>query len=161
MILACRSTEKAESAKRQIESTLPDPVDPSTIQVWPLDLCSFESIQEFCRRAETTLDRLDVVLANAAVLMTSFVAAVDAGGYESTVATNVVSTFLMAVMLLPKLRQTAVKYNTTPSLTFVVSDSHMWVSHQSFPAQRRTDERLHPHPRFAGPIPRALCTQHL
>ena len=41
--------------------------------------------------------------------------------------TNVVSTFLLAFLLLPKLRETAVKFNTRPTLTIVTSDTHFFV----------------------------------
>jgi NAD(P)-dependent dehydrogenase (short-subunit alcohol dehydrogenase family) len=40
---------------------------------------------------------------------------------------NVVSTFLMAFLLLPKLRETAARYNTRPNLTIVTSDLHYTV----------------------------------
>ena len=38
--------------------------------------------------------------------------------------TNVVSTFLLAILMLPKMRETAQRYNTTPRLTVVSSDLH-------------------------------------
>ena len=126
MILACRSTTKGEAIKELIESSVP--LSPGIVEVWPLDLCSFESVKEFCRRAVTTLDRIDVVLANAAVMMHKMVQAPDAGGFETTIATNVVSTLLMALMLLPKMRTVAAQHNVTPCLTFVVSDAHCFVT---------------------------------
>jgi retinol dehydrogenase-12 len=45
-------------------------------------------------------------------------------GNESTITTNVVSTFLLALLLLPKLKETAAKFNTTPHLTIVTSELH-------------------------------------
>ena len=41
---------------------------------------------------------------------------------------NVVSTFLLALMILPKLQETATKFNVTPYLTIVSSDVHAWTS---------------------------------
>ncbi|KAK3359012.1 hypothetical protein B0T25DRAFT_588050 [Lasiosphaeria hispida] len=123
LILACRSTAKGEAAKANIEASLATP-GVTTIEVWPLDLCSFESVRHFCRRADTTLPRLDIFLANAGISTFRYSPAPDAEGYESTIATNVISTFLMAFMLLPTLRRTAAQHNTTPHLTIVTSDSH-------------------------------------
>ena len=37
---------------------------------------------------------------------------------------NVISTFLMALLLLPKLRADAIKFNVVPRLTIVASDAH-------------------------------------
>ncbi|KAK0720672.1 hypothetical protein B0H67DRAFT_600098 [Lasiosphaeris hirsuta] len=125
LILACRSTAKGEAAKASIEASLATP-GVATTEVWPLDLCSFKSVRHFCRRADTTLSRLDIFLANASISTFRYTAAPDAGGYESTIATNVVSTFLMAFMLLPSLRRTATQHNTTPYLTIVTSDSHIF-----------------------------------
>jgi NAD(P)-dependent dehydrogenase (short-subunit alcohol dehydrogenase family) len=39
------------------------------VEVWPVDLGSFESVKAFCRRAEKELKRVDVLLMNAAVVM--------------------------------------------------------------------------------------------
>ena len=52
---------------------------------------------------------------------------VEAEGYELSLTVNVISTFLLALLMLPKLRETATKYNTTPILSFVVSDTHFFV----------------------------------
>ncbi|CZT49493.1 related to enoyl-CoA hydratase/isomerase [Rhynchosporium secalis] len=45
-------------------------------------------------------------------------------GRESTVTVNVISTFLLSLLLLPKLRADAVKYNITPRLAIVASEAH-------------------------------------
>jgi NAD(P)-dependent dehydrogenase (short-subunit alcohol dehydrogenase family) len=45
-------------------------------------------------------------------------------GYESTITTNVIGTFLLALGLLPKLRQSAVEYKTQARLSVVSSDIH-------------------------------------
>jgi len=74
----------------------------------------------FCRRAER-LDRLDVLLENAAVATGVFA---EMEGHESTITTNVISTFLMAALLLPTLRRTAAQFNDTPRLVVVSSDAH-------------------------------------
>ncbi|KAK0627048.1 hypothetical protein B0T14DRAFT_543794 [Immersiella caudata] len=121
IILACRSIEKGMAAKKLIEPKIP--LASGTLEVWRLDLCSFDSVKEFCSRA-TTLSRVDVVLANVGANTYPLVLAPEAGGYETSVATNVISTLLMPILLLPRMRETGVKYNMTPRLTFIVGVAH-------------------------------------
>ena len=45
---------------------------------------------------------------------------------ESTITVNVVSTFLLALLMLPKLKETAQKFNVQPRLTIVSSEVHGW-----------------------------------
>ncbi|KAK8065308.1 hypothetical protein PG997_012055 [Apiospora hydei] len=119
VILACRNTEKGDAAKADIESSTPN--RQGAVEVWPLDLASFGSVRDFCRRADEQLGRLDVLLANASVLHTRFA---EREGYEETLTVNVLSTFLLALLLLPALRRTAARFNTAPHLTVVSSDAH-------------------------------------
>lgn len=122
VILACRDTEKGERAKADIERST---ARSGIVEVWALDLCSFESVKHFCRRADQ-LPRLDVVVENAAVAFVGPRGAL-AEGYETTITVNVVSTFLMALLLLPTLRRTAAKFNVRPNLVIVSSDAHFVV----------------------------------
>lgn len=94
------------------------------MDVWQLDLASFESVQDFCRRA-ATLERLDILLENASVMSSTHT---EAEGYEQQITVNVISTFLMALLVLPTLRRTATRFNTTPQLTIVASDAHVLAS---------------------------------
>lgn len=45
-------------------------------------------------------------------------------GNESTITVNVVSTFLLALLLLPKLQESGNRFNTIPTLTVVSSEMH-------------------------------------
>ncbi|KAH6626953.1 hypothetical protein B0J18DRAFT_426109 [Chaetomium sp. MPI-SDFR-AT-0129] len=135
VILACRNSEKGEEARRDIEASIassstPDSgadaaAVPTVIEVWPVDLCSFESVRAFCERAERELDRLDVLLANAAVLSIRPPGTM-VEGYERQVTTNVISTFLMVLALLPVMKRTAAKWNVESVVTVVSSDAHGW-----------------------------------
>ncbi|KAI9047330.1 hypothetical protein LZ554_008777 [Drepanopeziza brunnea f. sp. 'monogermtubi'] len=117
VILACRSLEKGEAAKRAIEgSTKREGV----VEVWLVDLGSYESVKEFADKA-ASLERLDVLLENAGIATFSYT---ELEGMESTITVNVLSTFLMALLLLPKLRADASKYNFTPRLVIVSSEAH-------------------------------------
>jgi retinol dehydrogenase-12 len=117
VIIACRTVSKGEEAKKSIEESTKKT---GVVEVWKLDLSSYASVKEFASKANE-LPRLDVLLENAGVSTRKFVLTED---NESTITTNVVSTFLLALLLLPKLKETAAKYNTTPHLTIVTSELH-------------------------------------
>lgn len=117
VIIACRSLDKGEAAKKDIEKTTKRT---GIVEVWQLDLCSYESVKEFAAKA-MQLPRLDVLLENAAVATGKYEVAED---NEMTITTNVVSTFLLAFLLLPKLKETAQKHNVHPHLVIVSSEVH-------------------------------------
>lgn len=123
VILGCRSEQKALQAIADIERSTGRAN--GVLEFWPLDLTSFDSVREFCKKADG-LERLDAVIENAAVAMASQESTL-AEGYECTITVNVISTFLMALLLLPGLLRTARKFNTQPRLTIVSSDAHFLV----------------------------------
>ena len=116
VIIACRSADKGAAAKQNIESSTQRL---GVVQVWQLDLTSFESVKEFATRA-SRLDRLDVLLNNASVLM---MAAEFHEGHETMVTVNVLSTLLLTLLLLPTLRRSAAKFNMIPHIVIVSSDA--------------------------------------
>lgn len=122
VILAVRSTNKGEEAKKDIEKTTGVK---NVVEVWQLDMSSYQSVLDFAARAEKELERLDIALLNAGISAGKFeVFEQD----ESTITVNVVSTFLLALALLPKLKATSVKFNTRPNLTITASEVH-FVTH--------------------------------
>lgn len=130
VILAVRNQTKGEAAKKSILAST-GRAD-ATISVWELDMQSYHSIQAFCAKANQ-LPRLDAVLENAGI-MTKYFKIV--AGYESTITTNVIGTFLLALGVLPKLRQSAVEYKTQARLSFVTSDIHFLAK---FPERHNKD----------------------
>ena len=122
LIIAVRSVEKGKAAKRDIEQTTK--CSSNVIEVWPLDLCSYASVKAFAARASRDLPRLDVLLENAGVAMLRWDWAED---NELSLTVNVVSTFLLAFLMLPKLKETAAKFNARLNLSIVVSDTHFMV----------------------------------
>ncbi len=118
VILAVRTLSKGEAAKASIEASTGRN---GVVEVWPLDLSSYESVKQFATRATSELQRVDVLLENAGMMISKFeITEQD----ESTVTTNVVSTFLLALLMLPKMRETSQRFNTIPRLTVVSSDMH-------------------------------------
>ena len=119
VILAVRSNSRGEAAKESIETSTNRK---GVVEVWQLDLGSYESVKEFAKKAEG-LDRLDALVENAGVARRVWSVLED---NESTITTNVVSTFLLGLLLLPKLRETGQEFNTTPHLAVTCSEVHSW-----------------------------------
>jgi retinol dehydrogenase-12 len=118
LILAVRTPSKGHAAKKAIESA--NPLSQTKIEVWELDLSNFESVKAFAKRVNT-LNRLDVLLENAGMMSRSFKMA---EGNEVTITINVLSTELLALLVLPKLKETAKRFGVQPRLTIVTSDLH-------------------------------------
>ncbi|ETN46661.1 uncharacterized protein HMPREF1541_00847 [Cyphellophora europaea CBS 101466] len=118
VIMAVRNTSSGETAKQDITNT--EKCNPDIIEVWPLDLASFDSVKAFGKRLKG-LKRLDVLLCNAAITTYEF-RVVE--GHESQTATNVIATFLVAFAALPKLKQTAADFGSKPHVSIVTSDLH-------------------------------------
>jgi NAD(P)-dependent dehydrogenase (short-subunit alcohol dehydrogenase family) len=116
--MGVRNLEKGENAKRSLLASTKR--EEACIEVWPLDMDSYDSVKQFASRA-ANLHRLDVLLANAGIFTTRF-SIVE--GNERTITTNVVSTFLLSLLLLPKLRQSAEQFGTVPRLVIPNSALH-------------------------------------
>lgn len=115
IIFGCRSLSRGTDAKKAIEAV--SECTPSTIEVWELDLESPASIRSFVERANR-LHRLDVVIHLAGVRCFKFQVVYDT---ERTLAVNNIGTFLLALPLIPKLKETARNFGTTPVMTIVGS----------------------------------------
>ncbi|KAH8431981.1 putative short-chain dehydrogenase/reductase family protein [Aspergillus melleus] len=134
IILAVRNIAAGETARQSIEESTSRA---GTCEVWPLDLASYTSVIEFAHRAQS-LSRLDAVIENAGVATTDYQVA---EGHELSITVNVISTVLLALLLLPKLRETARQFPLHhPHLTVVVSEAHAltsfpeWRQHRVFDA---------------------------
>ena len=126
VILAVRSRAKGEVAKKNIEdSTHREGV----VEIWDLDLTSYASVKANAERL-SKLERVDVLLENAGMVTFQFRLAED---NESSITTNVVSPLLHGILMLPKLRETAKKFQTTPKLVFTSSFVHAMTK---FPEQK-------------------------
>ncbi|KAG8625062.1 hypothetical protein KVT40_006813 [Elsinoe batatas] len=120
VIIAVRTVSKGEEAKRQLEEATRRT---GVVEVWQLDLSSYNSVQAFAAKATSELKRIDVLLENAGINTQKFA---RTEGNESTITTNVISTMLLALLLLPKLRETADTFSTRPHLTIVSSEVHFF-----------------------------------
>ncbi|KAG9498355.1 hypothetical protein J7337_009160 [Fusarium musae] len=110
-------SKKGEAAAASIEETTGRKgVD----DVWELDLSKSESIQTFANRVDT-LDRLDVIMANAGIMTKTFT---RVEGNESQITVNVINTMLLSLMVLPAPRASAIKYKKPGVLSFTGSFVH-------------------------------------
>lgn len=135
VILAVRTPEKGEAAKQSIEESTGRK---GVLQVWPLDQGSCDSVKDFVKRVQG-LESLDIIVENTGMLTHTFrLLEVD----ESTVILNVVSTFLLALMILPKLRDTANKLNVLPQLVIISSNTHGWAKFPSVEENQNISEYL-------------------
>ena len=100
LILAVRTISKGDEAKKDIISSVEHRSD-DAIEVWPLDLSSTQSAIAFAERAKE-LPRLDVLVENAGISHQSWS---FSEGFETSIQVNVLNTFLLGLLLLPKLQQ--------------------------------------------------------
>ncbi|KAJ9157600.1 putative Short-chain dehydrogenase [Pleurostoma richardsiae] len=114
VILGIRDAEKGSAARRAIEERTGRE---GHAEVWQLDMNSYDSIRAFADRA-SRLDRLDVALLNAGVYMVDYQKSLY--GWEETLQVNTISTALLSLLLLPKLRSSCTELSL-PVLEFVSS----------------------------------------
>lgn len=119
-ILGVRTMSKGLEAQKSIEAS---ESRPRSTEVWEVDLGSYKSTLAFTRRVHG-LDRVDAVVMNASVAMREFVLVED---NETQITVNVISTFLLIMGILPKLRESAKRWNTVPVIAVVSSGVHAWV----------------------------------
>ncbi|KAF2791719.1 NAD(P)-binding protein [Melanomma pulvis-pyrius CBS 109.77] len=114
VIMGVRSLSKGDAAKAQIEA---ETGIKGVAEVWHIDLTSYDSVKEFADRVKR-LDRVDGVVENAAIAMAN---QTFSEGLETSLTVNVISTLLLAVLVLPKLQESAKKYGISPRLAAVGS----------------------------------------
>ncbi|CRK29421.1 Short chain dehydrogenase atnD like protein [Verticillium longisporum] len=132
VIIACRDKTKGDTAVNSIRASFPD--SPTKLDVWVVDISDFASVKAFAARAETELDRVDVFLSNAGVVASTYSESID--GWESTLAVNVIGTFLLVFLMMPKMRETAKKHGTTPHITVTASGA----GHLAYFNERKQDK---------------------
>ncbi|KAL3462958.1 hypothetical protein BJX64DRAFT_299303 [Aspergillus heterothallicus] len=117
VILAVRRPANGETARKDIDAATGTS---GIAEAWALDLSSYDSVKAFAARVEAELQRVDAVIENAAVAACEKILA---EGHALPLTVNVLGTFLLAVLLLPKLRESAKKFGILPRLSFITSGS--------------------------------------
>ncbi|KAH7324070.1 putative 3-oxoacyl-reductase [Rhexocercosporidium sp. MPI-PUGE-AT-0058] len=122
VILAVRTISKGEKAKVDILKS--NSASKTTVEVWPLNLESFDSVLAFGRRTQG-LPRLDIAMLNAGAFKFEW-ATSPSSGFESSLQVNHLSTALLSLLMLPILRKTSSALSRPTRLTFTSSEVHMW-----------------------------------
>lgn len=99
VILAVRSLDKGNEAKTKLESRTGRV---GIVEVWALDMLDYDSIYAFADRVSKEIDRLDIAVLNAGIAKVKYEQ--SKYGWETTLQVNVISTTLLALLLLPKLK---------------------------------------------------------
>jgi NAD(P)-dependent dehydrogenase (short-subunit alcohol dehydrogenase family) len=100
IILACRDFEKAEQASRKIFKSVPK----ALLEIILIDLKNMDAVHGFAKEFLVKNDRLDFLILNAGIMATTFSKTKD--GFESQMAVNYFSHFLLTNLLFPILKKT-------------------------------------------------------
>lgn len=123
VIIGVRNAEAGRAAKSRIETEL-DRKD--VIEVWDLDLASYDSVKAFAKKVEG-LERIDALVLNAGALISAW----DLKeGNESNITVNFMSNLLLAVSVLPRLQAIAKQYEIKPHLVVVGTVSGLFAGEQ-------------------------------
>ncbi|KAK8007336.1 putative DFG5 protein [Apiospora arundinis] len=142
LILAVRNLEKGHAAREDIIQTTAAVDDDddgnntkraTVIEVWDLDMAKYASVQALGARVEAELDRVDIFHVNAGLVCPQYS---RAEGSETMITVNYISTFLLAALVLPKLKATAAGFATRPTLVITSSGAH---EHTKFPQMAATN----------------------
>ncbi|KAK6332247.1 hypothetical protein TWF696_002968 [Orbilia brochopaga] len=125
LIIAVRSTTKGEAAKEDIRKSCPQST--TNISIYTVDYCSFASVKAFAEKITKEIPKLDIVILNAGLSASEW--RVTADGWEEVLQVNVLSTTYLALLLLPKIRESYNKAaDLMPALVVVTSDTHYFTS---------------------------------
>ncbi len=118
IIMGVRDTKKGETTKAALEARLGTT---DQLEVWELDMMSYDSVMTFAKRANE-LDHLDILVLNAGVWRVPYL--LSKYGWEEDLQVNTLSTTLLAILLLPKLKDSKRLSRHIPILEFVNSGMH-------------------------------------
>lgn len=117
LVMGVRSLEKGKAAVSQLRTVNSS----AKIEVWQLDMDSYDSIQAFVLRCQENLSHIDFVILNAGLAPLKFTTN-PATGHEKTIQVNHISTVFLAILLLPVLKSMPKGHqNNPPRLTIVNS----------------------------------------
>lgn len=128
IILAVRCIAKGDEAKKRIVEQTGR--DATVITVLKLDLAEYSSVKDFVSALQHVTPKLDVALLNAGLGNPTYEK--SCAEWEMAVQVNVLSTALLAMLLLPLLRSSTAAPGAVSHLTFVNSFGHSMIS-RDFP----------------------------
>lgn len=118
LVIASRSKARGETAAASLRKAHPE----AKIEVWQLDMDSYDSIKTFARDC-TKLERLDSVILGAGIMNVTL--EVNAStGFEEMVQVNYLSQALLGLLLLPTMKAKK-RPDSTPHMSLVASGAAM------------------------------------
>jgi len=145
LIIGSRSLERGNRTKDALERRTNRP---GVIQVWELEMNSFQSVHSFANRVNNELKRVDIALLNAGLWNREYTKSPE--GWEEILQVNTLSTSLLALLLLPKLRESS--SDTEPThLSVVSSQQFVRVKAESLRTERPLLEHVNDPRQFKGP----------
>ncbi|KAM5354298.1 hypothetical protein ACJ41O_000948 [Fusarium nematophilum] len=119
LVIAVRSQARGDAAAQKLRDEFPR----AKIEVSIVDMLSYRSVQAFAERCEA-LERLDIAILNAGLSRPQFERSEETR-HEVTLQTNYLSTALLALLLIPILREK--RGSSSPAhLALVGSDMAYW-----------------------------------
>ncbi|KAJ3511416.1 hypothetical protein NM208_g15434 [Fusarium decemcellulare] len=122
IILGVRSIQRGEAAKKRIQNALGPCFKPDLVELVELDMMQFSSVEAFAHQVSNKFPKIHAAILNAGIAPVAYNTSDDK--WESSLQTNVLSTAYLAILLLPKLRQTAKSSGYPTHLEFVASNGH-------------------------------------
>ncbi|XP_047538778.1 retinol dehydrogenase 12-like [Vanessa atalanta] len=113
VIMACRSQEKAEATKVEIEQRCKDLSEKGDLIIEKCDLSSLNSVRQFSKKILDSEAQINILVNNAGVMMCPKGYTED--GFETQFGTNHLAHFLLTMLLIPRIR------NSTPARIVTVS----------------------------------------
>ena len=154
VILAVRTMSNGEAAKASIQKSHPSSA--TEIDVWNLDLQSFDSVLSVGNRA-AGLPRLDIALLNSGVF--KFEWTTSSNGFETNLQVNHLATALLALTLIPTLKRTSKELGRPSRLTFTSAEAYTLTKFREQSAENSLDQ-LNKKEAYNGPIDR-YCVSKL
>ncbi|BDA41074.1 Retinol dehydrogenase 11 [Coccomyxa sp. Obi] len=125
VVLACRSAERGEKLRKQLyEEGIKAGRQPS-LEVQLLDVASLDSIRRFAKSWHEQKRPLHMLINNAGIFSMGADRSRTEEGFEAHMGTNYLGPFLLTMLLLPNLRQTAKKNNHNKPVRIVNVSSKM------------------------------------
>ncbi|KUL86305.1 hypothetical protein ZTR_08593 [Talaromyces verruculosus] len=120
LVMAVRSLHKGEAAASKLRERFPE----ANITVWMLDMESYDSVRAFAAQCES-LPHIDIAILNAGLMQSEYAVA-PSTKHEVTLQVNYLSTALLAIMLLPKLKAGRTQGGSQPPVLSIVGSDLMY-----------------------------------
>ncbi|KAJ5884919.1 short-chain dehydrogenase/reductase family protein, partial [Penicillium taxi] len=144
LVIGSRNLERGHRTKDKLEKCTNRP---GVVQVWELEMNSFQSVKTFAGRVNSELKSLDIALLNAGLWNREYTVSPD--GWEEDIQVNALSTSLLALLLLPKLKESSSPSDPT-HLSVVSSQQFVRVKAESIQTDGSLLEHLNSPDRFRG-----------